>query len=104
VLVRVDVPVDGELSLGPLPNAPDVLAARFGLGARLDITLLSGTISAYAEVGVCPLCEDFEAPVVSWDGYRERLPLFDWNLEVPLADLDRVVKIMGVVPRTMGPP
>jgi hypothetical protein len=104
VLVRVDVPVDGELSLGPLPTAPDVLAARFGLGARLDITLLSGTISAYAEVGVCPLCEDFEAPVVSWDGYRERLPLFDWNLEVPLADLDRVVKIMGVVPRTMGPP
>lgn len=89
-VVQVGVPLEGKLQLGPNPQAPTVIDASFSLGAKLQLEFLSGKLVAFLEVGVCPVCEDFEIPIIEWRGPTLELQLFDYQLRVVLTDLQRI--------------
>ncbi len=97
-VVKVGVPITGELTLGASQQTAGELAARFGLGAKITLEFLSGRIVVFLEVGVCPICESFEGTLVEWDGVEYEIPLFDFSLEVIVADLRRVAEAQNVVP------
>lgn len=96
-LASVSVPIAGEVSIGPTMSDPTILDARFKLGASLRLHFFGGRISVFAEIGVCPICASFEADLIAWDGIRREIPLFDYGLEVRLADLKRIAKQQGVL-------
>ncbi|MBX3184670.1 MAG: hypothetical protein KF915_18720 [Polyangiaceae bacterium] len=45
-------------------------------GSSLAVRALSGSISAFVEVGICPLCGDREATLFSWRWLRQDIPLW----------------------------
>lgn len=57
--------------------------------ARLDLELstLSGKLSAYAEIGFCPFCYTGRKTIVEWAGPSWNTRLFDQQYTVTLADL-----------------
>lgn len=99
-VVKVGVPVIGQLALAPSQSSAGQLAAKFGLGAKIQLEFLSGRIVVFIEIGVCPICESFEGTLVAWDGVEYDIPLFDFALEVIVADLRRVAQAQNVVPTT----
>ncbi|MBL8921567.1 MAG: hypothetical protein JNJ54_22090 [Myxococcaceae bacterium] len=97
-LVKVGVPISGELSLGASTQTVGALVAKFGLGAKITLEFFAGRIVVFLEVGVCPICESFEGTIVEWGGVEYEIPLFDFSLEVIVADLRRVAQLQNVVP------
>lgn len=96
-IASISVPISGELSIGPTMADPTILDARFKIGAKLRMQFFGGRIVVFAEVGICPLCASFEGTLISWDGIRHDLPLFEYGLELRLADLKRVAGQQGVL-------
>lgn len=97
-LVKVGVPISGELTLGASTQSVGGLVAKFGLGAKITLEFFAGRIVVFLEVGVCPICESFEGTIVEWGGVEYEIPLFDFSLEVIVADLRRVAQLQNVVP------
>lgn len=96
-LASVSVPIAGEVSIGPTMNDPTILDARFKLGATLKLHFFGGRIAVFVEVGICPLCASFEGDLVSWEGLKKDIPLFEYALTVRLGDLKRIAKQQGVL-------
>ncbi|RYZ44170.1 MAG: hypothetical protein EOO71_00425 [Myxococcaceae bacterium] len=83
-LVHASVPLQADARLLSSGTRLDLkLAGR----ADLKFTFLAGSISAYLEVGIWPLEEEFEETLVSWDGIHDDVKLFDQSVTAPLVDI-----------------
>lgn len=96
-IASISVPISGEVSIGPTDSDPTILDAHFELGAKLRMRFFGGRISVFVELGVCPLCADFEADLIKWNGIQRDIKLFEYGLSVRLGDLKRVAKQQGVL-------
>jgi hypothetical protein len=48
--------------------------------ANLQLTLMSGSLSAFAEVNVGPIDEEAEWQFASWSGYKKTISFLNWDL------------------------
>lgn len=83
-LVHAAVPLDGRVWLA---SSGGQLKLRMEGNSDLKFTFLSGSIAAYVEVGIWPFETEFEETLVSWNGIKENVKLFDHAFNVNLVDL-----------------
>ncbi|NOK19687.1 hypothetical protein [Corallococcus carmarthensis] len=81
-LVHASVPLQAEAGVF---QSGGELGLKLAGRADLKFTFLAGSISAYVEVGIWPLEEEFEETLVSWDGIHDDMKLFDKSVTAPLA-------------------
>lgn len=97
-LVSMSLPLAGSASVGPAQDDPLQLDFVAEVGADLVFTFFSGGIAVFLEIGICPVCESIEEPLVTWDGLRYKIPLFETDVRCRLADLTAVAAVVGVIP------
>lgn len=68
---------------------------RFSNGGRVTIDMLSGRLTAYAEVGVAPLEESWEAEIFGWDGFHANVA--SWGLEKTISNATMRTALAGTV-------
>lgn len=83
-LVHAAVPLNANVWLSPVGGR---VKLRMEGNSDLRFTFLSGSISAYVEVGIWPFETEFEETLVSWNGITENVKLFDHSFNVDLLDL-----------------
>ena len=93
--VRADAYADAEVDVGvasagvrldlnlmnlSLPIGVNVTSAADGYelknGGSVDIDMLAGHLSAYAQVGVSPFDVSYDAEIFGWDGFHTSVPIF----------------------------
>jgi hypothetical protein len=91
-LLEASMPVTVSLGLGAALNDDGHVRPSLTLGtsASIDLTALSGTLNAYAEVCVLPfVCESAEKEIYSWHGvHLDHMPLFALTRSFPLIVLN----------------
>jgi|GEM_PF-2890231 len=92
-VVRASVPVTAEASIGPNKDDPAQYDIQMRAGAELKMDFLSGEIDAYAEAGICPLCDKAQATLIAWKGIQTTVPLFNIGTTVPLFDLRQIAGV-----------
>lgn len=100
-VVDLRVPLKGQLSVGASEADPTVLDAIFHLDAKLQMQFLGGRLVAFLSVGICPLCVNLEGTLVSWQGIKTEIPLFEYDVQVQLLDLKRIAKLQGTLPTSV---
>lgn len=90
-IVHASIPLKADAALTYGKNNLPVVTFDLATRADLKFTFMSGSIAAYVELGPCPFCVDFDANIVSWDGFHYDIPLFNKKLSVPLADIQALV-------------
>ncbi|WIG94073.1 hypothetical protein [Myxococcus sp. SDU36] len=83
-LVHAAVPLDASAYL---TSSGGRLKLRMEGNSHLRFTFLAGRISAYVEVGIWPFEVEFEQTLVSWNGIKEDVKLFDHAFNVDLVDI-----------------
>ncbi len=83
-LVHAAVPLDASASLA---SSGGKLKLRMEGSSNLRFTFLAGRIAAYVEVGIWPFETEFEQTLVSWNGIKEDVKLFDHAFNVDLVDV-----------------
>jgi hypothetical protein len=88
-LVHASVPLNGNITLAYGLNGQSALMLQMQARADLKFVFLSGSISLFASVGICPFCADFDVQLVSWDGIHYNLALFEKSATFPIVDLQQ---------------
>lgn len=83
-LVHASVPLE---AIAFLNQGGTGLSLQLKGTSHLNFTFMSGRVSAYVEIGIWPLETKFEETLVSWDGLRENVKLFDQSVTAPLVDI-----------------
>jgi hypothetical protein len=95
-IVHAGIPLTGEVALGPHDGAhPFDLDVTMSIGATLQFVFLSGHISVYVKVGICPFCAKAEQELVGWDGLHYDIPLFHKDATFPLFALQKIAAKQG---------
>ena len=86
VIAAAGVRLDLELLKLGLPIGVNVKSDNmnfdFKNGMSVTIDMLSGKLSAYAEVGVGPLSAEYDVTIFSWDGFHTDIPLWGLNKQL----------------------
>jgi hypothetical protein len=90
-LVHAGVPLNASVGLAYGLGGTHSLALELATRADLKFTFMSGSIDVYVTVGPCPFCAEFDETLVSWDGIRHNVPLFQKSFTVPLADIQQLL-------------
>lgn len=93
-ILELSIPVTLDLSLAAVSApAPQYVDLEFGVGMSVATRFesLSGRISAFGELGPCPLCVRLEKTIVRWDGFRWDETLYDQDYDVSVGDLAMVL-------------
>ncbi|MCA9611866.1 MAG: hypothetical protein KC586_03805 [Myxococcales bacterium] len=71
---------------GDYENLAASLTVEVEVDAKLRLRTLDGTISAFAEAGICPFCVRAEVDIIDWRGpsFDQTLYHGDWQLELGL--------------------
>ena len=88
-IITVSLPFRPSIGVRALRLSTEPEDFELNIAARLDLELstLSGTLSAYAEIGWCPFCYTGRFTLVEWEGPKWVTNLFDQTYTVTLADL-----------------
>jgi hypothetical protein len=78
-VLDANLPLDTAVLIGKGPDGQLALMAH--AHANLNVTLLSGSVSAFAEIGVSPFDEEVEKQIASWDGLKTTVPILNWELD-----------------------
>jgi hypothetical protein len=90
-VVQLSIPVTLDMSLAAVPASPVDLELGVGMSVAARFETLSGRISAFGELGPCPLCARLEKTIVKWDGFRWDKVLYDQSYDVSVGDLALVL-------------
>jgi hypothetical protein len=77
------LPVDARVAVQPDPSTGN-LELVAGAHANLQLTMMSGSLSAFAELNLGVVDEEAEVQLASWDGLRTTVPILNWDLQ-PIA-------------------
>ena len=92
-IVRADVPFRPEISIamvsGAIGSSPQPVDLELTVRSNLSLELstLSGSLSAYAKAGICPICAKGRWTIVEWDGPRWDQTLASHEYEASLGTL-----------------
>jgi hypothetical protein len=75
-LLRVGIPIGVNV-------ASTGKSYAFKNGGRISIDMLSGSVSAYVEVGISPLDVSYDTTIFSWDGFHTDIPIFGLEKTLP---------------------
>jgi hypothetical protein len=83
------LPLDAFVAVAPDPTT-GALELQAGAHASLDLKMMDGSLSAFAELNLGVVDEEAEAQLASWSGLHTTVPILDWDLQpIPLPTFDQ---------------